>query len=57
MSLKPVGKCCKNNPVKSVLYDGSPRENFIILVCDTHLGKSPYNQHVIKIEELGDFLN
>lgn len=51
---KPVGKCCENEPSKSILYDGSPRENFIMLVCSKHVSKKPFNQHVIKITNIGD---
>jgi len=54
LNIKRVGKCCENKPTKSVLYDGSPRENFIMLVCSKHVRKSPFNQHVIKVEKLGD---
>jgi len=54
MNDKPVGKCCKGKPTKSILYDGSPRDNFIMLVCSKHVRKSPFNQHVIKVEKLGN---
>ncbi|MBT4326982.1 MAG: hypothetical protein HOD60_08775 [Candidatus Nitrosopelagicus sp.] len=47
-----VGQCCENTPNSVVMYDGSPRNNFTMLVCSEHFDKSPYNQFVIKTELL-----
>ena len=43
-------ECCGSKSVFKVTYDGGSLENDIILVCDLHISKHPYNKRIIKTE-------
>ena len=45
------GYCCENEkPKYRVLYNGSPRPNYIVLVCEVHYKTHPFNQNILKVE-------
>jgi len=44
------GYCCTNHPKYKILYNGSPRPNYIVLVCEVHYKTHPFNQNILKID-------
>lgn len=47
--------CCDCKSIYKVTYDGGQYfPNDVILVCDLHICKSPYNQKIIKQELIED---
>ena len=47
-----AGKCCRNKPKFSALYNNEPLDNFIILLCTDHAFSEPFTNNVIKIKKI-----
>ena len=46
------GYCCTNQPKYRILYNGSPRPNYIVLVCETHFKTQNFNSNILKVESV-----
>jgi len=44
------GYCCKNQSKFRVLYNGNPRRNYVVFVCEIHYKTHPFNQNILKVE-------
>ena len=44
-----IGRCCNKKGKFIILYNGSPTENYSIILCDDHNGEPPYNKNILKI--------
>jgi hypothetical protein len=51
---KPVGQCCYEKPEYLVRFNGSPSEDYFVLICKQHINKEPYNKHILETKKIGD---
>ena len=42
--------CCNESPSFKVTYDGGSSGNDIILVCNSHITKHPFNKRIISTD-------
>ena len=47
-------RCCKRKPSSKILYDVGTFGERTFLVCDIHIIKKPWNQHIKSQIKVGD---
>jgi len=50
--IKHLGKCCPKHGTILVLYDGSPLENYSVVLCSKHASVAPFNENILKVTNL-----
>ena len=48
-NLNIIGRCCRKKGKDIFFYNGSPTENYSIILCKEHEGKPPYDKNILKI--------
>ena len=46
--------CCDKIPNFKITYNGGSAGNDIILICNNHITKHPFNKMIISTEVIGD---